>query len=105
MAISQEVRMKRREPTTNLQDGGRNPYSVNESRYGFGARDGDRIVLVHVSDLALDALEPSADRRSNYLGILMRHRGSIFEGAKRLYRDGRVEPSDVIFVKAGDIRG
>jgi hypothetical protein len=87
-----------------LEDVGKNPFIVNESRYGFVARDGEREIQIHVSDTALSDLEPSK-LRSGYLGIVELHRGSIFEAARRLYREGRVEQGDVILVKTGDLQG
>jgi hypothetical protein len=98
------VRMKPRGAKMMLEDSGINPYVVNESRYGFGARDGGREFQIHVSDTALNDLEPSKPR-SGYLGIVMRHRRSMFEAARRLYREGRVEQGDVILVKTADLQG
>jgi transcriptional regulator with XRE-family HTH domain len=95
------VRLRR---DSGLQDGGANAYRVGKTDwFGFGARDGARVFDIRVSEHALDDLEPTVRKGSDYLGIINRNRDRILRVARRLYEDGRAESDGVISVTKMDV--
>jgi hypothetical protein len=99
------VRKRTNEQRAILHDSGDQSYRAGRIAhcFGFDARDGARIVEIRVSEIALDDLEVTTPRGSDYLGILERNRDRIFLAGRRLYENRRFEPDGAILVRSKDI--
>ena len=82
-----------------LSDGGDKAYEAASGWFGFVAWDGDRAIEIRASHRALDDLDPTTRRGSDYRGIVERNRERIFEVGRRLFECGIFERDGAVSIR------
>jgi hypothetical protein len=88
-----------------LVSGGANVYQPEPWFVEFGMKDGDKTVIVRVSDNALGELEPDHMKRGmDHVAACDVHRERLEKIAARKYVDGQLERDGTILIRTSDLR-